>query len=203
MRLENYFQKNVVQPYRKRKSVLDINKLEKIYRIDKKYLFLLLGLLMFFLINREYFLFVSLTLLSAAFSFYHSKVNRTPLDFKLALFLGIFITRHYGILFTFIFFLISDIIPALLGGEAIQASTFVFVSWYFAVNALALIFPGVPLTTLGPILVVVEAIGSFFINSFFGIPGIMSIMVAFITVLIRIVYFLTLGNLLETIIGAI
>jgi hypothetical protein len=197
MNLQKDFKTKVIQPYKKRKKLLDINILEKVLKINRKHLFYSLVLLVFFLINRKYFMFIALTLGSAIFSFYHSKVNKSPLDFKMALFLGLFITREYGILFTLVFFIISDIIPALLGGESMQGPDLFFFAWYFIVNAAVYFFPAVPMTTLGPVLVVIEATGSFFINSFFGYPGMMAVFISALAILVRIIYFLTLGRLLE------
>jgi hypothetical protein len=197
MRLRKEFKKKVVLPYQKRKTNLNLNILEKVYKIKKRYLIFSLLFLIFFLFNKKYLLFFILTIGSAVFSFYHSKINRTPLDFKMALFLGLFITKYYGILYTLIFFVISDTVPALLGGESIKGPDLLFYSWYFIVNAMIYFFPSVPLTTLGPIVVIVEATGSFFINTFFGYPSFMSLFISILAVLVRIIYFLTLGRVLE------
>ena len=46
----------------------------------------------FFLINPSYFIFGLLVTFSGLFSFYHDKYNRTEIDFKMPLFMGIMIT---------------------------------------------------------------------------------------------------------------
>jgi hypothetical protein len=203
MELKKELNHNLVKPYQHRKKLLDLKILEKVYHIRKSYLLILIAVIIIFILNRRYFLFGLLTVFSFIFSFYHSKYNRTPMDFKLALFLGLYITRYYGILFTLVFFVITDIIPALLGGESVQGSDLFFMAWYFIVNSMVFVFPAVPLYILGPILVVVEAFGSFFINSWFGIPGLVSFLVSFLTILVRIIYFLTLGSILDILFSSI
>jgi hypothetical protein len=189
--------------YKKRKTYIDLNILNR-YNINRMHLFFLLLILVLFMYNKRYFVFAMLTFFSAIFGFYHSKFNRTPIDFKLALFLGIFITRYYGIMFTFIFFIISDIIPALLGGDSINGPDLFFIGWYFIVNTIVLLFPSVPMTTIGPILVVIESIGSIIINTKIGgIPGIMSIWIQIINITARITYFLLFSGLLEIIFRSI
>jgi hypothetical protein len=197
MKLKKELSQNLVKPYKHRKKLLDIKILERVYHIKKSYLLILIAAVILLIMNRRYFLFGLLTVFSFIFSFYHSKYNRTPMDFKLALFLGLYITRYYGILFTLVFFIITDIIPSLLGGESLQGSDLFFMAWYFIVNGMVFFFPTVPLYILGPVLVVVEAFGSFFINSWFGIPGLVSFLVSFLTILVRIIYFLTLGRILD------
>jgi hypothetical protein len=197
------FKKKVISPYEKRKKILDINILEKAYRIKKKYLLIAILIFLVFIFSRKYFLFGVVTAASFLFSMYHAKYNRTPMDFKFALFFGLFISRYYGIVFTLFFFIISDIIPSLIGGESIKGSDLFFFGWYFLVNALVYIFPNVPLSILGPVIVIVEAIGSFFINSTFGIPAIMSFFVSILTIIVRIIYFLIFSGILEVVFKAI
>jgi hypothetical protein len=197
MQIKNEIDHNLVKPYKQRKKILDLRILEKAYHIKRSYLFMLLAAIIIFILNRKYFLFGLMTVFSFLFSFYHAKFNRTPMDFKLALFLGLYITRFYGLLFTMIFFVVTDMIPSLLGGESLQGSDLFFIVWYFLINAAVFIFPAVPLYILGPILVVIEAFGSFFINSWFGIPGLVSFFVSFLTIVVRIIYFLTLGRILD------
>jgi len=192
---------DAIRPYRKRKHILDLEVLWKKYHIKKTHLLIAIFSLVFFILNRDYFMFVLLTAFSAVFSFYHSKFNRTPMDFKLALFFGFFITRHYGLPLTILFFIWSDILPALMGGESVNGPDLFFFAWYFIVNSLVFLFPNVSLVTLGPILVIVHDIGAIVINNKVGgIPGFMSLMLSFMTSLVRIIYFLTLGRILERII---
>jgi hypothetical protein len=197
MTIKKDFRERVVKPYKKRKKILDLNILEK-YKINKKYLVVLILSIFLFTYNKRFFTFVAVTLFSAIFTFYHSKFNRSPMDFKLALFLGVFITKYYGLHFTFVFFILSDIVPQLLGGESLNGPDLFFIGLYFIVNSLVYLFPNVSLVILGPILVIVEAFGSFFINSKIGgIPGFMSFFLSILTILVRIIYFLILGNVLE------
>ncbi len=100
-------------------------------------------------------------------------------------------------MFTLIFFVISDTIPSLLGGGHLEGADTIFLVWYFIINALVLFFPFVDIIMLGIILVIVEFIGSIFIKGFFGYPGWVAIATSFITVVVRLIYFLTLGDLLE------
>lgn len=192
------FKEKATLPYKKRKRLLDLEKFEK--KISKKYLIIALIILILFLLNKKYFVFVLITTVSTIFSFYHSKYNRTPVDFKMALFLGLFITRYYNLFFTLIFFIISDIIPTLLGGESLDGPSLVFISWYFIVNAFVYLFPLTSFAVLGPILVLVESFGSMFINSSVGgIPMFVSMWVSIINITVRIIYFLTLGGIIEKI----
>ncbi len=157
---------------------------------------LLLGV--FYLMSRSLFLFSALTAASGIFAYYHSRFNRTPFDFKLALLFGLFIARHYGLGYTVLFLFISDIVPSLLGGASIGGPSVFFWAWYFIINAVSLLFPNTSLVLLGPLLVLLEAVGSYFITVIIGgTPGPMAIAISTVTVLIRIVYFTTLGNLLE------
>lgn len=177
------------------KPIIDLNLLKK-YNIEKKHLFIPLLLLAFFLINKHYFVFVFLTVFSALISFYHDKYNRTNVDLKMVFFIGIMITWKYGILYTFIFFVLSDVIPLLLSGGRIGAVTLPFYAWYFIVNSLVLLFSSTNIILLGSILVVVEFIGSIIIKMFFGIPGFVAVFSSILSVIVRIIYFSTLGRLL-------
>ncbi len=194
--LKKTFIEKAATPYRKRKKILDLAALEN--KINRKYLIIALVFLILFLLNKRYFVFLIITGFSTVFSYYNSKFNRTPIDFKMALFLGLFITRYYSLVFTFVFFVISDIIPALLGGDSLDGPSLVFISWYFIVNSMVYLFPYMPMARLGPLLVIVEAVGSIFINSYVGgIPVFVSAWVSLINVSVRIIYFLTLGKIIE------
>jgi len=190
--------KEVIKNYQKRKKILNLEVLKKKYHIKRQHLMLLALVLVLFLYNRRYFMFILVTLFSAVFSFYHSKFNRTPMDFKMALFLGIFVTREYGMLLTMVFFFLSDIVPAILGGESVNGPDLFFFAWYFIVNSVVLFFPNVSVVSLGPWLVVLRDLGAIYINAKIGgIPGYLSFIVSFMTSLVRIIYFLTLGRIVE------
>jgi len=177
------------------KSLINLNILQK-HKIKKRHLAFSLVVLIIFLLNKRYFVFGALSIISGIFSFYHDKYNRTPIDFKLALFLGIIITRYYGILFTFIFFIFSDFIPSMLGGGSIEGADLLFIGWYFVVNLLVLPFKQANIIYLGIILVIVETIGSTIIKSMTGFPGIVAFTSSVLSVAVRIIYFLTLGEVL-------
>ncbi|MBT4352841.1 hypothetical protein HOD20_09995 [archaeon] len=197
MTIKKDFRNKVVKPYKKRKKLLDLNILEK-YKINKKYLIIALFSLIIFMYNKKFFTFAVLTFFSAIFTFYHSKWNKSPIDFKLTLFLSVFITRIYGIHFTFIFFILSDIVPQLLGGESLSGPDLFFIGWFFIVNMLVYLFPNTPFLILGPILVIVESVGAVYIhNVIAGIPGFMTLGIQSINILTRITYFLLFADLLE------
>ncbi len=181
----------------KQRTILDLDILKKKFKIDKKYLLIPLFLIIFFLIDKRYFVYGFLTVFSGIFSFYHDKINRTPIDFKMPLFFGIIITRYYGLHFTLVFFILSDVIPSLLGGGRIQGPTLFFYAWYFIINAAVLLFPQTNIIVIGIILVIVEFFGSIIIKSFFGIPGAVAIVSSVLSVLTRVVYFLTLGEVFQ------
>ena len=194
----NNIKKKVIKGYMDRKKIIDLNYLNKKYNIKNYHLMLFLFVLVFFLYNRRYFMFILITLFSAVFSFYHSKYNRTPMDFKMALFLGLFVTREYGMFLTMLFFLLSDILPAILGGESVNGPDLFFFGWYFIVNSIVLFFPDISLIIIGPWLVILHDLGAIYINAKVGgIPGYLSFIVSFMTSLVRIIYFLTLGRLVE------
>lgn len=191
------YKKQLVKSYQKRKHLVDLNLLSK-YKIKKVHLVLLLLSILFFFYNKRYFMFIIVTLFSAFFSFYHSKFNRTPMDFKMALFLGLFVTREYGMILTMLFFFLSDIVPAILGGESVNGPDLFFFAWYFIVNSVVMFFPNIPVVVLGPWLVILHDLGAIYINAKVGgIPGYLSFIVSFMTSLVRIIYFLTLGRLVE------
>ena len=178
------------------RPIINLKILKKKFHIDKKHLFIPLLLLFFFLINKHYFVFVFLTIVSALFSFYHDKFNRTNIDLKMPLFFSIMITWEYGLVYTLIFFVLSDIIPTLLAGGHIGGMTLPFYMWFFVVNAIVLIFPISDIILFGIILVIIEFIGSIIIKSFFGIPGFVAVFSSILSVIVRIIYFSTLGRLL-------
>lgn len=179
------------------KSLLDLDILSEKYNIKARHLLIPLILVIFFLFNRRYFVFGILTLFSGVFSFYHDKYNRGPIDFKMPLFLGIFITRHYGLLFTAIFYIVGDVIPTIIAGGRIEGVSILFLGWQLIVNAMVLLFPNIDIITLGITLVIVETIGSTLIKFFTGFPGIVAFISSILSVLTRIIYFLTLGEILE------
>jgi len=177
------------------KTILDLKILKK-HNIQSKHLVYLLLTTILFLSDKKNFLFVVLTGISGIFSFYHDKHNRTPVDLKLPLVLGIFITYNYTLAHTFVFFIISDLIPGILGGGKIEGASLLFITWYFIVNAMVYIIPG-DIIYVGIILVIIEAIGSTFIHGFFGMPGIVALLSSALSVLARIIYFLTIGEILK------
>ena len=182
---------------KKGKPLLNINILSSRFHIQKKHLMFSFLVLTLFLLNKRYFLFSVLTIFSGIFSYYHDMKNRTPIDFKMALFLGIFITRYYGLPYTLVFFILSDIVPSLLGGGQIEGASLLFIGWFFIVNSLVLLFPNSDIIYLGVILVIIETLGSVFINTFRGFPGVVAFLSSIFSLLARIGYFLTLGSLLR------
>ena len=78
-----------------------------------------------------------------------------------------------------------------------RSQDLLFFVWYLAINTLATLFPTVPLIVLGPVLVILEALGSITINSLFGIPVIVSLFISFMVVVVRILYFRLLGGIVE------
>ena len=182
---------------RKGKVILNIRILNRRYHITRKHLLMPLLFVVLFLINRKYFVFGALTVFSAVFSYYHDKINRTPIDFNMPLFLGIMITRQFGFLYTFIFYILSDLLPGLLAGRDMEAQSFIFLGWQLIVCSLVLLFPSVDIILLGVILVIVETIGSVFINMTRGFPGIVAFASSLLSMLARIGYFLSLGTVLK------
>jgi len=181
---------------REGKTLLDKDILKKKFNINQRQLLIPLVLLVFFLINKKYFVFGLLSVLSGIFSFFHDKYNRAPIDFKLPLFLGILISWKFGLLYAAIFFILSDTIPSLIGGGRVNAATLIFIAWFFMIYTIVLFFPGVDIITLGVILVFVEAIGSTIIKSFFGFPPFVAFFSSIFTIVVRIIYFLTLGKVI-------
>jgi|SaaInlStandDraft_4_1057021.scaffolds.fasta_scaffold62121_2 hypothetical protein len=182
---------------RKAKPLLDLDLLEKKYNINRRVLFIILISTILFFITKKYFIFAIFAIFSAFFSYYHDRVNKTIIDFKLTLFLGIMITWKFGLMFTFIFFIISDFIPMLLGGGRIEGASILFIAWYFIVNSFVLINPGIDILVYGVILVIVEMLGSTFIKSLFGYPPIIAIGSSIFSIITRIVYFLTFGEIVK------
>ena len=164
------------------------------YRIKKRHIAASLLVLIVFLLNNKYFMFGFISILSGVFSFYHDKHNHSPIDFKLALFMGILVTKYFGLTFTILFFIFSDLIPSILGGGSIEGADLLFIGWYFIVNSVVLLFPGADIVVLGIFLVLLETIGSTMIKSFTGFPGMVAFLSSLMSVLVRIVYFLTLGG---------
>jgi len=181
---------------REGKTILDKDILKKKFNIQQKHLVIPLVLIIFFLINRKYLVFGLLSLVSGIFSFFHDKYNRVPVDFKLPLFLGILISWKFGLLYAAIFFILSDTIPSLIGGGRVNAATLIFIGWFFMIYTFVLFFPGVDIITLGVILVFVEAVGSTIIKSFFGFPPFVAFFSSIFTIVVRIIYFLTLGKVI-------
>ena len=171
--------------------------MKKIKTIPIKFLFITILVIMSFFIAKKLFIFAMLTLLGAVFGYYHDFVNKTAIDFRLTFVLGIIITRHYGLLYTVVFFISSQIIPTIIAGGRIDGPTIVFYFEYFVFYGLVLLFPYVDIIILGIILVSIEVIFGFFINGFLGVPWIMSFFASFIALVMRIIYFLTLGRLIE------
>ncbi len=204
MEIRKEIRHNLVKPYKHRKKLFDLKTLESKIHIKRSYLLIGLSIIILFIINKRYFLFGLLTAFSFVFSYYHSKYNRTPLDFKMALFLGMYVTREYGMILTMLFFLLTDIMPAILGGESVNGPDLFFFAWYFIVNSFILLFPNVPMTTIGPMLVIVHDLGAIYINSKVGgIPGYVSFAVSFMTSIVRIIYFLTLGRVLDILFSSV
>jgi hypothetical protein len=181
----------------KLKTLLSTDILEKKYNIKRRYLMIPLVFIIFFFINPKYFVYGLLTVVSGLFSFYHDKYNKTPIDLKMPLFLGIMISREYGFFLALIFFILSDTIPSLLGGGRIEGTTLIFIAWFLTMYALVGVFPTANIITFGIILVIVEFIGSLFIKMFFGIPGFVAVASSILSVLVRMIYFLTLGGIIN------
>ena len=181
----------------KPKILLDLSILTNKYNIRRRHLIVSLFFLSIFFINAKLSIFALLTLFSAVFTYLHSVKNKSVLDLKFSLFLGLFITHEYGIGFTFIFFLASDVIPGLLGGQQLEAASIFFIAWYFIVNFLVLLFPDATFIYLGIALVIVESIGSAFISVYLrGLPIAVAVSSPILSMLVRVGYFFTLGPLL-------
>jgi len=158
---------------------------------------ILLVLALMFFINQRVFIFGVLTAIAGIFGFYHDKINKTVFDFRLSLFLGIIITRYYGLLYTLIFFLLSNILPTFLAGGRIDGPSIVFYIEFFAIFTSVLFFPSINIILLGIILVTIDAILGIFINSFLGVPWILATLAGVVAFTIRSIYFLTLGTAIE------
>ncbi len=164
-------------------------------KISYKYVLAFVLVLVFAAISMRYFIFGILTLFSAIFGFYHDRVNKTPYDFRLTLFMGIIITRQYGLLFTFIYVVLSNVIPNIIAGGRIDGASIIFYGEFFLVYSIVLLFPSVNIITLGIILVITEAILGIFINQMFGVPGFVAVSAGAVAAIVRTIYFLTLGEL--------
>lgn len=167
---------------------------KKSIKIQKKHIVFALLLVIASSINFKLFLFAILTFASAVFSYYHDKHNRTPFDFRPALFLGIIITRFYGLEYTLAYFIISNVIPTILAGGRIEGSTFIFYVEFFVFFASVLLFPKADIIFLGIILICIEAVLGTFINQFFGVPGFLAISAGIIAICVRAIYFMTIGE---------
>ena len=95
-----------------------------------------------------------------------------------------------------LFYVLSDLIPSIIGGGELELATLLFMGWTWIIYAAVLLFPGMPIVQLGIVLVIIETIGSIFINMTRGFPGIVSLASSFLSMLARVGYFLTIGSLL-------
>ena len=78
-----------------------------------------------------------------------------------------------------------------------DAPSLVFHLLYVLLFGIATLFPNISLIILGIMLVFTDGILGIFINMSLGVPHFMAILSAIVAVTIRIIYFLTLGRLVE------
>lgn len=169
-------------------------------KIDKKYihLFYIVFLIIFsYFILKKYFMLGLLTLIGAISSFFHDKKNKTVYDFRINIVIGILIASHYNIMLASIFYIIAQIIPNFLAGGRVDGLSLVFHGIALIVFFVATLFSNINIITIGIIIVIIEGIIGVFINMSLGLPPFVSISASSVAVIMRIIYFLTLGRLIE------
>jgi hypothetical protein len=165
---------------------------------------LIIGIVsLLFLLNRRLLVLGIITFIAAIIGYYHDKINKTVFDFRLSFILGIIITRYYGLFYTLVFFVLSNILPNLLAGGRIDGPSMIFHLEYFALFASVLLFPNTDLLLLGLILVAIDALLGIFINGTLGVPWFLAVMAGTVAFIMRTIYFLTIGSFLEIVLGLI
>jgi len=150
-----------------------------------------------FFLNSNLFLFAFFTMFGAVFCYYHDKYNKTMFDFRLTYFLGIMLARHYPFFYILIFMFLAQIIPNILAGGRIDGPTFAFYVIYLFIFSTVPLFSSINIIIYGLVLVFVDGILGVFVNLSLGVPNVMAISAAVVAVTIRIIYFLTLGSVIE------
>lgn len=174
-----------------------------ILKKNSKFVFFGILIIILFFLDEKLFLFGALTTAVAISTYYHDKYNKTTFDLRLGLFLGIVVAYYYNLWYAVIAYVIGLIIPNLFAGGRIDAPSLVFHLLYVLLFGIATLFPNLSLIILGLILVFADGIIGVFINISLGVPHFMAILSAIVAVSIRIVYFLTLGRLVEFIFALI
>jgi hypothetical protein len=166
---------------------------------SRKFVVVVLAFILSFLALEKYFVFVLLTIGSAIFNFYHDRFNKTIFDFKLTLVMGILLSHKYGIVYGLIFLFTSNVIPTILGGGKINAPYFIFNLEFLIIFLISSLLTEINVILLGIALVILDSILGVIINTNLGINMFVAISSGTASLLIRIVYFLTLGRLIEKI----
>jgi hypothetical protein len=163
--------------------------------LSKKFrlaVFLAVLLFLFFTYRKIsiYILFIGLT----AIIIYYSKLYHLPIDISPLFFLEIVITRYYGFQFTLLYVLLAYIVPKTFAGQNMKFDSYVFIAISMVANILVLVFPGMPLMTVGFLTSVIQ----YFMGIMFSMtmkPFALAALDGFANVANNLVYFLIFSDL--------
>ncbi len=123
-----------------------------------RYVLYLPAIILLYALTKKWFIysvFVGLT----AIIIYYTKLYHIPIDVSPLFFLEIVITRYFGLQFTLLYVFLAYIIPKTFAGSNMKFDSYVFISISMVANAFALLFPTMPLLTVGLITSVIQYVG--------------------------------------------
>ena len=120
-----------------------------------KYLPLVILMLIFVKSLFLYFMFTVFT----AIIIYYTKLYHFPIDISPLFFLEVVITRYYGLPYTLLFILIAYIVPKTFAGSNMKFDSYVFITISMFANFFVLLFPNMPLLTVGFLTSIAQYIG--------------------------------------------
>ena len=147
-----------------------------------------------FMLTKKLFIF-SLFVIFTGIIIYYTKLMHFPIDVSPLFFLEIVITKYYGIAYTILFILLAYIIPKTIAGQSMNWMSYVFISISMFSNLFVLIFPAMPLQTVGYLTSIIQYIGGVIFQSSFK-PFFLSAADGFAYVLNNLLWFLIFSEVI-------
>ncbi len=93
-------------------------------------------------------IFLALLAISAGISYWLGSLH-SPVDASPAFFIMILVTREYGIIFAIIFGLFGDLMPTIISGDEVDATTLVYFSSFIIVSVISGVFSNLGIVIAG------------------------------------------------------
>ena len=129
-------------------------------------LFLLLIIVSLLLI-REFVIYIITIFLVSIFVYFNYHI-KLPFDISPVLVISLIISRNYGFVYSFVFIIVSGIIPMILAGGSFDHTTLFYVSLIFLINYISILVK-VQFLLIAFSLILIHHLIALFVGFYFGI----------------------------------